>query len=73
MRVVFDTNVFVSALVIPSSLSDEAYRRAIVREFQLVTSVAILTELAGTLRAKFGWEAAVVTRAIKSISRAAAS
>ena len=69
MRVVFDTNVFVSALVIPSSLSEEAYRRAIVREFQLVTSVAILTELAGTLRAKFGWEGAVVTRAIKSISR----
>ena len=54
MRVVFDTNVFISALVIPSSLSEEAYRRAIVREFQLVTSVAILTELAGTLRSKFG-------------------
>ena len=71
MRVVFDTNVFVSALVIPSSLSEEAYRRAIVREFQLVTSVAILTELAGTLRAKFGWEGTVVTRAIKSISRVA--
>lgn len=71
MRVVFDTNVFVSALVIPSSLSEEAYRRAIVREFQLVTSVAILTELAGTLRTKFGWEGEVVTRAIKSISRVA--
>ena len=71
MQVVFDTNVFVSALVIPSSLSEEAYRRAIVREFQLVTSVAILTELAGTLRTKFGWEGEVVTRAIKSISRVA--
>jgi len=71
VRVVFDTNVFVSALVIPSSLSEEAYCRAIAREFQLVTSVAILTELAGTLRAKFGWEGAPVTRAIKSISRVA--
>jgi len=71
VRVVFDTNVFVSALVIPSSLSEEAYRRAIVREFQLVTSVAILTELAGTLRTKFGWQEAVVTRTIKSISRVA--
>ena len=40
MQVVFDTNVFVSALVIPSSLSEEAYRRAIAREFQLVTRVA---------------------------------
>lgn len=71
MRVVFDTNVFVSALVISSSLSEEAYRRAIIREFQLVTSVAILTELAGTLRTKFGWEDEFVTRAIKSISRVA--
>lgn len=71
MRVVFDTNVFVSALVIPSSLSEEAYRRAIAREFQLVTSVAILTELASTLRTKFGWHGAVVIRAIKSISRVA--
>ena len=71
MRVVFDTNVFVSALVIPGSLSEEAYRRAIAREFQLVTSVAILTELAGRLRAKFGWEGAAVTRALKSISRVA--
>ena len=71
MRVVFDTNVYVSALVIPSSLSEEAYRRAIVREFQLVTSVAILTELGRTLRTKFEWEAAIVTRAIKSISRVA--
>jgi putative PIN family toxin of toxin-antitoxin system len=66
-----DTNVFVSALVIPLRLSDEAYRRAIDREFQLVTSVAILAELAGTLRTKFGWEGAVVTRAVKSISRVA--
>lgn len=71
MRVVFDTNAFVSALVIPSSLSDEAYRRAVVPAFQLVTSVAILTELAGMLRTRFGWEGAVVTRAIKSISRVA--
>ena len=71
MRVVFDTNGFVSTLVIPSSLSVEAYRRAIVREFQLVTSVEILTELAGTLRTKFAWEGEPVTRAIKSISRVA--
>jgi putative PIN family toxin of toxin-antitoxin system len=71
VRVVFDTNVFVSALVIPSSLSEEADRRAIAREFQLVTSIAILTELGATLRGKFGWEGALGTRAIKAISRVA--
>jgi len=36
-----------------------------------VTSVAILTELAGTLRTKFDWEGALVTRALRSISRVA--
>jgi putative PIN family toxin of toxin-antitoxin system len=71
VRVVFDTNVYISALVIPSSLSEDAYRRAIAREFDLVTSVAILTELGRTLRSKFEWEATLVTRAIKSISRVA--
>jgi putative PIN family toxin of toxin-antitoxin system len=71
VRVVFDTNVFVSALVVPGSLSDEAYGRAIAREFRLVTSVAIVTELAGRLRVKFGWEEAAITRAIRSIAHVA--
>lgn len=71
MRVVFDTNVFVSAFVVPASLSDEAYRRAIMREFELFTSVAILTELAGKLRSKFGWEEPAIGRALRSISRVA--
>ena len=36
-----------------------------------VTAVAILTELAGRLRGKFGWDAAPITRAVKAISRVA--
>jgi putative PIN family toxin of toxin-antitoxin system len=71
VRVVFDTNVFVSALIIPGSLSEEAYHRARAREFDLVTSVAILTELADRLRAKFEWDAVPITQAIKTISRVA--
>ena len=71
MRVVFDTNVFISAFVVPESLSAQVYRRAIVREFDLVTSVAILTELAGKLRTKFGWEEPRATEALKAISRLA--
>jgi putative PIN family toxin of toxin-antitoxin system len=71
VRVVFDTNVFISAFVVPESLSAQACRRAITREFDLVTSVAILTELAGKLRTKFGWEQPRVTEALKAISRLA--
>ena len=71
MRVVFDTNVFVSAFAIPGSLSDEAYRRARAEAVELFTSVAILTELASTLRGEFGWEEMPIKDALKSISRVA--
>ena len=71
MRVVFDTNVFVSAFVIPGSLSDEAYRRARAGDLDLFTSVAILTELASKLRSKFDWDEAPITEALTSVSRVA--
>jgi putative PIN family toxin of toxin-antitoxin system len=71
VRVVFDTNVYVSAFAVPGSLSDEAYRRARAGEVELFTSVAILTELASKLREKFGWEEPPIKEALKSISRGA--
>ena len=71
MRVVFDTNVYVSAFVIPGSFSDDAYRRARLGDVDLFTSVAILTELASKLRDKFGWDEDRIRAALKSISRTA--
>jgi putative PIN family toxin of toxin-antitoxin system len=71
VRVVFDTNVYVSALVIPASLSDDAYRRARAGDVDLFTSVAILTELAAKLREKFGWNDDRIRVALKSIGRTA--
>lgn len=53
MRPVFDTDVSISAFVIPASLSDDAYRRARSGDVDPFTSVAILTELASKLRDKF--------------------
>ena len=71
MRVVFDTNVYISALVIPGSLSDDAYRRARAGDVALFTSIAILTELASKLREKFDWTDDRIRAALKSISRTA--
>ena len=71
MRVVFDTNVYISAFVIPGSFSDEAYRRARTGDVDLSTSVAILTELASKLREKFDWNEDRIRAALKSISRTA--
>lgn len=71
MRVVFDTNVYISALVIPGSLSDEAYYRARAGDVDLFASVAILTELASKLRDKFDWDEERIRAALKAISRSA--
>ena len=71
MRVVFDTNVYISAFVIPGSFSDDAYRRARLGDVDLFTSVAILTELASRLRDKFDWNEGRIRAALKSISRTA--
>jgi putative PIN family toxin of toxin-antitoxin system len=71
VRVVFDTNVYISAFVIPGSLSDDAYRRARLGDVDLLTSVAILTELASKLRDKFDWNEDCIRAALKSISRTA--
>lgn len=68
MKVVFDTNIYISAFVIPGGKAEEAYIHAINGEFELYTSVAILTELAGKLDVKFGWERPKIVQLIGSIS-----
>lgn len=68
MRVVFDTNIYLSAFVIPGGNAEKAYLRAIDSDFELYTSVAILTELAQKLDEKFGWEKQRIIELINSIS-----
>lgn len=53
MRVVLDTNVFISAFIIPGSHGERAFLLAQRKRFELVTSVTILTEMAHKLREKF--------------------
>jgi len=71
VRVVFDTNIYVSALAIPGGNADEAYLEAIRGTFELFTSVAILTETAGVLQRKFDWSEDKVREAIQDISQTA--
>ena len=71
MKVVFDTNIFISAFVIPGSKAEEAYVRCLKGGFTLCSSVAILTETAQKLREKFGWQEDKITRLLKAISRVA--
>jgi uncharacterized protein len=71
VRVVFDTNIYISAFAIPGGNAEEAYVEAIRGRFELFTSVAILTETARVLQAKFDWTEEMVRQAIHDISETA--
>ena len=68
MRVVFDTNIYISAFGIPGGNAENAYLSAVHGTFELCTSVAILTELARKLEEKFGWEKQKIAQLITSIA-----
>jgi len=57
MKVVFDTNILVSALVFPGGRADIALRRIIEARDRLLLSRAILDELLGILARKFSRDA----------------
>ncbi len=71
MKVVFDTNIFVSAFIIHGSKSEDAFLLAHRRKVELYCSVPILTETARILRAKFDQPEKDITAALKMIGRAA--
>jgi len=71
VRVVFDTNIYVSALAIPGGNAEDAYLEAVRGTFELFTSVAILTETARVLQTKFDWTDDKVRQAIQDISQTA--
>ena len=56
MRVVFDTNIFISALVIPGGLAEKAVSRIIEGRDELVISPDIIKEVLSVLSSKFGRE-----------------
>jgi putative PIN family toxin of toxin-antitoxin system len=71
LKVVFDTNIFISAFVIPGGKAEAAYSHALRKDFTLYSSVAILTETAQKLREKFGWQQDKITSLLKAIAKVA--
>ena len=57
MKVVFDTNILVSALVFPGGRGEAALRRIIEEQDTLVLSKPVLDELLGVLGRKFSRDA----------------
>jgi uncharacterized protein len=71
VRVVFDTNIYISAFITPGGRAEAAWLRAIEGEIELFTSVPILTETAHKLREKFRWDDAHITSAIRHVAAVA--
>ncbi|NOT21349.1 MAG: putative toxin-antitoxin system toxin component, PIN family [Nitrospiraceae bacterium] len=71
MRVVFDTNIYVSAFAIPGGQAEDAYLGAIHDRFELFTSVPILTETATVLQNKFEWSEEKARTLVQAISHVA--
>ena len=71
MRVVFDTNIYVSAFAIPGDRAEEAYLHALRGRFELLTSVPILTETATVLQSKFDGAEVKTRGMMQAISRVA--
>lgn len=71
MKVVYDTNVFVSAFIVPGSRSEHAFLLAQRHAVALYSSVPILTEAARVFRTKFHQPEKDIAATLKLISRAA--
>jgi len=62
LKVVFDTNVLVSALVFPGGRGEAALIRIVEKQDQLFLSKAILDELLGVLARKFSRDKEEIAR-----------
>ena len=70
-KAVFDTNVYISALITPGKQAEKAWLLAVESQWEVYTSVAILTETAAILRGKFRWEDEWIKKALRHIARIA--
>ncbi len=68
MKVVFDTNILVSALVFPGGRGEAALRRIVEEQDQIVISKPILGELVGILGRKFSRDAEELAHAAVFLS-----
>ena len=71
MKVVFDTNIFISALVFPGSLAEKAILKVVEGKDQLLISRPILVEILRVLSRKFSRNRESIARTALWISEIA--
>jgi uncharacterized protein len=67
LRVVLDTNVYIASFAFPKGRTAVLWRAAREGRYRLLVSPAIIQEMAGVLRADFGWEDDRVQKAIRRV------
>jgi uncharacterized protein len=71
LKVVLDTNVYFSAFTSTRGVPFELWRRALRREFTVLTSPAILRELAEVLRMDLKWPERDIVAQLKLVAKVA--
>ncbi len=69
MRVVFDTNIFISAFLFPGRQADKALDKVTGAPDQLLISAPIVDETLTVLDRKFGWESEQLAQAAALLTR----
>jgi putative PIN family toxin of toxin-antitoxin system len=72
LRIVFDTNVYISAFVVQRSKSELAFTLAARGLFELLVSPEILAELQGKLSTRFGYSPETVEEVGREVREVAA-
>ena len=71
LKAVLDTNLYIAGFEFPKGRDAAVWRAARARRFRLLVSPAIIQEMAGVLRVKFGWPEERVQSAVRAVARAA--
>jgi len=71
LRVVLDTNVYISALAYPQRPIAEVWRHALRRRYHLLVAPAIINEVGKTLRAVLQWDDARVLAQLRLMVKTA--
>jgi putative PIN family toxin of toxin-antitoxin system len=71
LRIVLDSNVYVSAFTNPQSGLFRIWLAALEYRYTLLVSPAIVNELAGVLRGRFAWDDEQVVRPMKLLTKVA--
>jgi len=71
LRVVLDTNLYISAFTHPRGPAFQVWKTARERRYLLLVSPAIIREVAAVLREQFAWEEEQVARRVKLVAKLA--